>query len=179
MNPSINLIAQTTATDTPWWVGVIVVVGLAGVITSLIARSKGQQTKPMSRDAWKDHAVGAHAELRFLYDEATEDAAIGAPDRLPGLQERETAAREHLYLLEASAPDNRVRGVAVECNEATQELMTAYSARRGARRSYEETDAGDPEALRTARDREVRASRNLSNARLRLDAAISSLSRVA
>lgn len=179
MNSSIGVIAQTTSTDTPWWVGVIVVVGLAAVVASLIARSKAQQTKPTSRDTWKDHAVRAHAELRFLYDDATEDAAIGAPDRLLSLQERETTAREHLYLLEASAPDNRVRGVAVECNETAQELLSAYSARRGARRSYEETDAGDPEALRTARDREVRASRNLSNARLRLDAAISSLSRVA
>lgn len=172
------MLAQSAATDTPWWAGVLVLAGLGAVIASLVANSRAKVVAPERRDTWKDHVERALAALRRAYDDGTEDAALAPADRHEGFTSAMSAARDHLYRLEATAPDGRVRAVAVECNEAAQEVEAAFAARGEARLSYESADPDDKDSLRTAREREVRASESLSGARLRLDKAIASLSRL-
>ncbi len=170
------MLAQTAATDTPWWVGVIVVGGLVLVAVSLVARTTTRVAAATSPDSWKDSAKRAYAALRRAYDESSEDAAIASPDRQVNLEATMSGARDHLYRLEALAPDGRVRTIAVECNEAAQGVAAAFRSRRDARSAYEATDPSDAAALRAAREREVRASQALAGTRLRLDKAVVALS---
>ena len=76
-------------------------------------------------------------------------------------------ASSALYQLEASAPDNRSAEAARAAIASMRATRTALDARAEARYAYRKSEAegADQAALVESRDREVRASRNLTEAR--------------
>jgi hypothetical protein len=90
-------------------------------------------------------------------------------------------ASDELYALESSAPDQRTAQVAGETISSLRALRTAVDARAESRVKYrtaESTDGTDSDVLKDAREREVRASRTLAEARSALGGALTSLSAV-
>ena len=96
------------------------------------------------------------------------------------LQERLGKASDALYALEANAPDIRSQGAAQQTLVAMRANRDALDARAEARLAYRKADSegSDPEALVEARNREVRASRNLAEARNSFARALTDLSTV-
>jgi hypothetical protein len=90
-------------------------------------------------------------------------------------------ASDELYALESSAPDKTTAQVAGETISSLRALRAAVDARAESRVSYraaENADGTDPDALKDAREREVRSSRNLAEARSALGRTLTSLSAV-
>jgi hypothetical protein len=88
-------------------------------------------------------------------------------------------ASDKLYGLEASAPDQRTAGMASVTISTMRTLRSAVDARAASRVNYRTTETGgeaDDASLSDAREREVRSSRNLAEARSAFGSALTNLS---
>ena len=92
-----------------------------------------------------------------------------------------TKASDSLYALEAAAPDPRTAESARSTVTTMLAVRTALDARAEARFAYRTTEAEaepEPSVLLDARDREIRASRNLVEARNEFALALTNLSTI-
>lgn len=95
-----------------------------------------------------------------------------------------SAATSSLYALEASAPDSRTAQSAKAVVDTLNDTRAAVDSRAQARYDYRaaeaapEDDPGRADAMVAGRDRELRTSRNLGEARRRLADALTSLSAI-
>ncbi|MCL1600379.1 MAG: hypothetical protein M3112_02430, partial [Actinomycetia bacterium] len=88
---------------------------------------------------------------------------------------------DELYALESSAPDQKTAQVAGETVTSLRALRTAVDGRAESRVKYRTAEAAagtDSNALKDAREREVRTSRTVAEARSALGGALTSLSAV-
>ena len=186
------------ADTTPWWLLLLVVGGFLILIIALVSRgSKKKVVVTPPPTTWKDNARKGYAEARWLYDAMGEDMAVwrgnakfdGTADvgasagtsrseTWVNLNTRMATATDALYALEASAPDTRSAEAASTSVAALRGVRDALDARAESRFAYRSTEAGSPAegALTDAREREVRSSRNLVEARNSLAAALTNLS---
>ena len=192
-------VAEDDAKETPWWILVVVGFGLVVVIGALVARGSRSATAVPPPVTWKSQARAGYAEARWLYDAMSEDVAVWrgnatfegttSVDATAGTSKAETwaelqlrlgKASDALYALEANAPDQRSRGAAQQTLVAMRANRDALDARAEARLAYRkaESEGSDPDALVEARNREVRASRNLAEARNSFARALTDLSTV-
>ncbi len=90
-------------------------------------------------------------------------------------------ATDNLYALEAAAPDRHTAQTARNTVNALNATRTALDARAESRFAYRsaETQEHDSATLMQAREREVRSSRNLVEARNALALALTDLSTIA
>lgn len=195
--------AETGDSETPWWVLLIVLGGLFILIIALLAGSRKKAPASAAIPAWKAHARNGYAETRWLADNMTESLAIWHGDaefekrdgtlatdaanakiwaQLDPVKQRATA---ELYALEAAAgPGSPALVTAQHTTAAVNETYAAITERSDARLAYrtaaESPDAADrPADLTAARDREVRASAQLTAARQGLTSALAELSPIA
>ncbi|MDA2979824.1 MAG: hypothetical protein O3B42_08720, partial [Actinomycetota bacterium] len=186
------------ASVAPWWVLIIVGIGLAVLIGSFVWKgNKHLADRPVDPADWKAHARSGYIDGRWLYDSMGEDLAVWlgnglvetSPDSLnqarthaatweavPG---RLDAARDSLYALEATAPDLRSAEAAREAVSALLEVRSEVDVRAESRAAYRSAAAQPeplPASLIEARDSEVRASSQFSVARSRLAEALAALS---
>jgi hypothetical protein len=187
--------------ETPWWLLLLVLGALLILVVAFVARgSKKSVVVAPPPVSWKDNARAGYANARWLYDAMTEDLAVWRGNTVvDGASETGSAAAtslantwqqldgrmgdasDELYALESSAPDQRTASVAGETISALRALRTTVDARAESRVGYraaESSDGNDTEVLKEARDREVRTSRNLAEARSALGEALTSLSAV-
>jgi len=149
---------------------------------------------------WKDHARAGYAESRRLYDSMGEDMAVWRGNAqfdgsttvgdTAGTSKAETWAQlsagitkasDSLYALEAASPDPRTAESARRTVTTMLAVRTALDARAEARFSYRTVeDEADTttSGLTEARDREIRASRNLVQARNEFALALTDLSTI-
>lgn len=186
---------------TPWWL--LLLVGGAFLVLIVAFVSRGSKKKVVvgpPPTSWKDSARQGYADARWLYDAMSEDlsiwrgnatfdstadvgatAATALADTWRQLDNRIGRASDHLYSLEAAAPDQRTAQAANAAVASMRSVRTAVDARAEARmnyRSVESAPAADALALQDAREREVRASRNLAEARAAYGSALTNLSTV-
>lgn len=184
---------------TPWWLLVIIGIALLILIIALVARGSNK-TPPSAAGVltWKDHGRQGYADARWLYDAMSDDVAIWRGNaQFDGVTEvgatastskaelwnelgpRLDSARSSLYALEAAAPDPRTAQSAQVTVNTMMGVRSALDARADARAAYrqaEATAADNPQALMDARDREVRSSTNLNQARAEFSRALTNLS---
>ena len=148
---------------------------------------------------WKDNARKGYAEARWLYDAMGEDVAVwrgnaqfdgttavgasastGRAEDWTEMQRRLGEASDALYALEAASPDTRTAEAARATIDTMRDTRDKVDARAEARFAYRKAeDAGaSQEDLIQARDREVRASRNLADSRSAFAKALTDLSAV-
>jgi hypothetical protein len=136
-----------------------------------------------------DHLTEALALWRgnAQYDQKTDvgaTAETASAETWEKLSGRMNAAIDHLYALEAAAPDTRTAETARRVVDGLNDTRASVDARAEARYAYRATEAegeGQPDRsarLATARDREQRASENLAESRRRLAESLTSLSAV-
>ncbi|MFV1969520.1 MAG: hypothetical protein ACC683_00795 [Acidimicrobiia bacterium] len=189
------------ADTTPWWVLLLVLGAFLVLIIAFVSRgSKKKVVVGPPPTSWKDSARRGYADARWLYDAMSEDLAIwrgnatfdsttefGATaatalaDTWRQLDGRIGKASDHLYSLEAAAPDQRTAQAANAAVASMRSVRTAVDARAEARMNYRTVQARsdtDQIALQDAREREVRASRNLAEARSAYGTALTNLSTV-
>jgi hypothetical protein len=186
-------------TETPWWLLIIVAVGLAIVLVMVVRRGSPPKPSTPPRGTWKTNAQDGYVEARWLYDAMGEDLAIWRGNQDPSgtttpstlesanaatwgeLASRMDACADALYRLAADAPDPRATSAADATIAATKATREALDARATARTEYRalEAQGASTAALSDARDREVRASRGLSEARRALAKALDGLAEVA
>ncbi len=201
--PLFGVAASTTGTSedssvAPWWILVVVFVALAVLIGSLVWRGNRHRAPlPVNPTDWKTHARTGYIDARWLYDSMGEDLAVwlgngldksssASDDRtstyeatwsaVPGRLE---TAREHLYALEATAPDHGAAEIARTAVSALLESRAELDRRAKARAAYRRAATGpesSPSLLIQARDTEVRSSSHFSMARTRLAEALLALS---
>lgn len=183
----------------PWWLLVVVGAGFLILLVAFVARGskKKIEVAPPPR-TWKDSARSGYAAARWLYDAMSEDLAIwrgnatfdattavGATASTAlattweNLDARLSTASDNLYSLEAAAPDQKTSLAANETITAMRSVRSAVDARAEARMNYRtvEAQSGDDQtALRDAREREVRAARNLAETRSAYGRALTNLS---
>ena len=113
-------------------------------------------------------------------DAVDSTAATSRAQTWSSLSDRVTSATDDLYALEAAAPDNTTAAAARGCITAIQSTRQALDARAEARYAYRTADAqnSDQQQLNDARDREVRASRNLADSRSAYAKALTDLSAI-
>jgi hypothetical protein len=206
--PDTTLPGETTVPDglagsnAPWWI--LILVGLGILILIVVFASRGSKEKivpppPMTK-SWKEHAREGYASSRWLYDAMGEDmavwrgnaqfdnatavgtsAATSRAETWQKLNERMTIASDSLYALEAAAPDQRSAQAARNTVNALHSTRNALDARAESRFAYRsaETQEHDSTSLMQAREREVRSSRNLVEARNNLALALTDLSTIA
>jgi hypothetical protein len=186
---------------TPWWL--LILVGLAFLALIIAFVSRGSKKKIVVAPppvTWKENAREGYADARWLYDAMSEDLAIwrgnakfdatadvGATagtslaDAWQQLDGRIGQASDHLYALEAAAPDQKTSEAASATVSSMRAVRKAIDGRAEARMNYRTVDApGDAESttLQDAREREVRSSRNLAEARSSYGSALTNLSTV-
>jgi hypothetical protein len=108
-------------------------------------------------------------------------AATALADTWKQLDSRIGSASDHLYSLEAASPDQRTAGAASAAIASMRSVRKAVDARAEARMNYRTVEAGDTTdtlSLQDAREREVRAARNLAEARSAYGGALTNLSTV-
>ena len=154
----------------------------------------------MATTTWKSNARAGYADSLWLYDNMTEAIAVWRGnakydgttdvDATAGtakaqdwreLQTRQKTASDSLYALEAAAPDNQTAATArnaITTMKATREALDARAESRYAYRKAEGDDA-DADTLSEVRNREVRTSRNLADARSAYAKALSGLAAIA
>lgn len=204
--PSETEAPDTTATtdgsedaETPWWVLILVGIGLLILVVVLTSRGSKNETAVAVAPTWKDRARAGYADSRWLYDNMTEDIAVwrgnakfegtadaGSTAGTSKAQEwaeittRQQAASDELYALEAAAPDNNTVTVTRNAITAMRATREAVDARAEARYAYRTAEAAEAAAadLTQARDREVRASRNLADTRSSYARALTDLSTI-
>lgn len=186
---------------TPWWLLIIIGIALLILIVALVSRgSKKPVPQTASTLTWKDHGRQGYADARWLYDAMSDDVAIwrgnaqydgvtavgatastGKAELWNELGPRLDSARSSLYALEAAAPDPQTSQSAQATVNTMMAVRTALDSRADARAAYraaEATAADNPQALMDARDREVRSSTNLNQARAEFARALTNLSTV-
>ncbi|MEZ5176068.1 MAG: hypothetical protein R2823_07670 [Acidimicrobiia bacterium] len=201
--PTTTVDAETPdATETPWWILVMVGFLFVILVASFVARGRKSTVVVASPSAptWKDHARAAYADARWLYDAMAEDTALwrgnaqfagttevgdtagtGRAETWRALSGRFDRVKDRLYALEASAPDRRTAETARAAVEAMLVLRDALDARAESRYRYRVIDAdpsAPPSELGAARDREVRASVSFNTARAGYAEALTALSGV-
>jgi hypothetical protein len=201
--------ATTTAPGTgdtsnaPWWI--LIIVGLGILILVVVFATRGSKTKviaaaPPPTRTWKDYAREGYASSRWLYDAMGEDMAVwrgnaqidnatavgtsagtSKAETWQQLNDRMTTASDSLYALEAAAPDQRAAQTARNTVNALHSTRTALDARAESRFAYRSAEGQehDSTSLMQAREREVRSSRNLVEARNGLALALTDLSTIA
>lgn len=195
--PSDTTPPDEEATDTPWWLLILIGLALILLIVVFTRRGSKQAAAPPPAVTWKTHVRQAYAEARWLYDAMGEDiavwrgnatfegttdvgstAATSKAETWAELQRRQAQALDSLYALEASPPDNQSAEIARATIRTLRDTRAAVDARAEARFAYRkaDTDGADPSDLMDARDREVRASRNLADARNSYARALTDLS---
>ncbi len=184
---------------TPWWL-LLVVVGAFGIlIIAFVSRgSKKKIVVAPPPTTWKDNARRGYADARWLYDAMSEDlaiwrgnatydstAAVGATagtalaETWQQLDSRISKASDNLYALEAAAPDQRTSQAASTVVASMRSVRRSVDDRAEARMNYRTVEAGADAGqivLQDAREREVRASRNLAEARSAYGTALTNLS---
>jgi hypothetical protein len=189
----------TDTTETPWWVLIIVAVGLAVVVVMVVRRGSPPTPERPPGGTWKSNAQDGYVQARWLYDAMGEDLAVWRGNEDPSaaveatalasantatwneLASRMDACADALYRLDAHAPDPRSAAAAqatIAAAKATRDALDVRASARAAYRALEAQGASTSE-LSAARDREVRASRGLSEARRALSTALEGLSEVA
>ena len=191
------------ASDAPWWI--LILVGLGILILVVVFATRGSKDKaaaaaPPPAKTWKDYARDGYASSRWLYDAMGEDTAVwrgnaqfddttdvgqsagtAKAETWQRLDGRMTSATDNLYSLEAAAPDQRTAQTARNTVNALITTRTALDARAESRFAYRsaERQEHDSTTLMQAREREVRSSRNLVEARNSLALALTDLSTIA
>jgi hypothetical protein len=201
--PAQTTVAPDTDTDeTPWWVLLIVLGAIFVLVIALLAGRRKKTPAAAVEPAWRTQAQSGYAESRWLYDNLTEQLAIWHGDaefegtigqatdteqaRIWGqLAARMDQATADLYALEAAAaPNSPALRAAQSVVGSLKETYAAVIERSDARHGSHGVESGSSEAaeqgaeLAAARDREMRASTALAEARPRLAAALSDLSRI-
>jgi len=199
--PDTTAPEDSEAASTPWWLLVLVLGAFLVLLIAFISRgSKKRVVVAPPPTSWKDSAREGYADARWLYDAMSEDLAIwrgnatfdskvevGATaatalaDTWHQLDGRIGKASDHLYSLEAAAPDQRTAQAANATVAAMRSVRTAVDARAEARMHYRTIESGaeaDALALQDAREREVRSARNLAEARGAFGGALTNLSTV-
>ena len=107
-------------------------------------------------------------------------AGTGRAEDWAGMQRRLGVASDALYALEADAPDTRTSEAARATITTMRDTRDKVDSRAEARYAYRkaEADGASQEDLVQARDREVRASRNLADARSAYAKALTDLSAI-
>jgi hypothetical protein len=181
--------------DAPWWLLIVVVGGLVVVLVSLLVRGAKRDRAP-DLTIWKNNARTGYAQARWLYDAMGEELAVWRGTVMAGSDEVESTsslqagtwsqlprrydtALDALYRLEAAAPDNRTSNASRAVSVSLRSTRAALDDRADARRSHLAQEAGDAEALKAARDREVRTSMNLATQRRSFAEAIDRLGHLA
>ncbi len=201
--PAQTTVAPDTETDeTPWWVLLIVLGAIFLLIIALLAGRRKKTPAPAVVPVWRTHAQSGYAESRWLYDNLTEQLAIWHGDaEFEGtigqateaeqariwdqLAARMDQATADLYALEAAAaPNSPALRAAQGVVGSLKETYAAVIERSDARHSSHAAESGSSEEaeqgaeLAAARDHEMRASTALAEARPRLAAALTDLSRI-
>jgi len=180
--------------ETPWWLLIIVLAGLVVILVTLVRRGS-RKNRAMDPTSWKSDARSGYAHAHWLYDAMSEDLAVwrgntlfeperdtvsasSAANRWREFERRYGEASDSLYRLEVGAPDNRSAAAAHTLIAAAMKTRKAFDARADARLGYRRsaTTGGDGPDLTEARDREVRTSIALSEARVRFSDALAELS---
>jgi hypothetical protein len=190
---------ENADSETPWWLLLLVLAGFLLLIVAFVSRGSRKNAvvapPPVS---WKDNARSGYADARWLYDAMTEDLAVwrgnalfdaetGTPpatgtslgNTWQQLDGRMGQAGDELYALEASAPDQRAAQLASVTISTMRALRSTMDARAASRMNYRTTESGGGEgegSLSDAREREVRSSRNLAEARSAFGTALTNLS---
>lgn len=185
-DPSTSTTVPGDDGETPWWLLIVIGVALLILIIALVSRGSKKVIVAPQAATWKDNARKGYAEARWMYDAMGEDMAVWrgnaqfdgstAVDSSAGtnkaetwseLQKRFGTASDALYALEAAAPDTTSAQAARSTIASMRATRDAVDARAEARFNYRtvESTGSDHEPLVEARDREVRASRNLTDAR--------------
>jgi hypothetical protein len=188
--------------NAPWWI--LILVGLGILILVVVFATRGSKEKAVAAvppsKTWKDHAREGYASSRWLYDAMGEDMAVwrgnaqfddatavgtsagtSKAETWQTLNKRMTTASDSLYALEAAAPDQRTSQSARNTVNALHSTRNALDARAESRFAYRsaESQTHDSTSLMQAREREVRSSRNLVEARNGLALALTDLSTIA
>lgn len=187
--------------STPWWLLILVGVGFVILLIALVSRgSKEKVVVATAAPTWKESARRGYADARWLHDAMTEDLAIwrgnATADHATAaaatagtakaatwaqLETRVASASDHLYALEAAAPDQRTGQAASGTITTMHALRASIDARAESRANYRSVQAqagGEASALGDAREREVRSSQNLAEARSAFGQALTDLSRI-
>ncbi len=199
--PDTTLPDDEDTTETPWWLLILVGLGIVILIAVFVTRgSKKKIVVAPTAPNWKDHARTGYAEARWLYDAMGEDmavwrgnaqfdgatavgmsAATSKAETWQKLNDRMVSSSDALYALEAAAPDQRSAGAARNTVTTLRGARDALDARAESRFAYRTAEASNPssEQLMGAREREVRSSRNLVEARNAFAKALTDLSTIA
>ncbi len=185
----------------PWWLLILLGVALVLLIAAFVSRGKSAPAAGVAAaPTWKDHARAGYAASRRLYDSMGEDmavwrgnaqfddattvgdtAATSKAETWAQLSAALTKASDSLYALEAAAPDPRTAETARTTVTKMLAVRSALDARSEARFAYRTTEAVPEQqapVLAEARDREIRASRNLIEARNEFALALTNLSTI-
>jgi len=190
--------------EAPWWI--LIVGGVLFVILIVVLARSGKKknvTVANAAPSWKDLARRGYADSRWLFDHLTEALAIwrgnaqydqktdvgstaetANAETWGQLANRMGTATDSLYGLEAGAPDTRTAQSARSVVDRLNDTRSAVDARAEARYAYRAAEgeaAGQPDRatrLSSLRDRELRSSENLTEARRRLAEALTNLSAV-
>jgi len=199
--PTTTVVPEDEATgETPWWLLIVVGLGIIILITVFATRGSKKGAVPIAvAPNWKDHARKGYADARWLYDAMGEDLAVWrgnarfddatATGATAGTSRSETwsqmtdrmmRAADSLYALEAAAPDQRSADLARNAVTTMRSTREVLDARAESRFAYRTTDASEhtDQQLMDAREREVRSSRNLVEARNAFAKALTDLSTI-
>jgi hypothetical protein len=185
----------------PWWI--LILLGIALILLIVAFASRGKKAPVVGTvvaATWKDHARTGYAESRHLYDSMGEDmavwrgnaqfesatsvgdtAATSKAETWGQLAASISKASDSLYALEAAAPDPRTAESAratVTTMLAVRGSLDARAEARFAYRTAEAEPAQEAATLSEARDREIRASRNLVESRNEFALALTNLSTI-
>ena len=204
-NPDTTAAPGTSAPDgeeessTPWWLLIVVLGAFLILVMSFISRGSKKKVEVTHPQAtWKENAQRGYADARWVYDALTEDLAIWRGNAIfeststagdtaatslaqtwQQLESRVGQASDNLYSLEATAPDQRTADQAGATTSSMRTLRRAVDDRAESRMNYrrvESTEGVDTDALTDAREREVRSSRALAEARSAFGVALTNLS---
>jgi predicted small lipoprotein YifL len=187
--------------ETPWWLLLVVLGAFVILIIAFVSRgSKKKLVVAPAPTTWKDYAHKGYADARWLFDAMSEDlaiwrgnatydktSAVGATagtalaETWAQLDTRIGTASDSLYAVEAAAPDQRTAKAASTVVASMRSVRRSVDDRAEARMNYRSVEASvnvGEVALQDAREREVRASRNLAEARSVYGAALTGLSTV-
>lgn len=189
----------TSQASTPWWLLPFVLSSFLILLLALVWRgSKRSPALTSSSHIWREDARKGYTEARWLYDALSEDlatwrgnamfegtseggakAASALADTWRRIDTRLGRASDSLYSLEVTAPDRATVEAANATVAAMREVRRAVDARAESRTHYRTVEAESSigeTVLIDAREREVRASRMLAEARSDLGRAIANLS---
>jgi hypothetical protein len=196
-SPATSTTVPGGDSDTPWWLLIVIGLALLILIVALVGRGNKKVIVAAPVATWKDNARKGYADARWMYDAMGEDMAVwrgnaqfdgstavdasAATNKAATWSELQTrfgTASDALYALEAGAPDTKSADAARSTIATMKTTRDAIDARAEARFGYRtsETAGADQAALVEARDREVRASRNLTEARNTFARALTDLS---